>query len=144
MDSEIFWAGAWALSHLAGLIIMLVLRRRSARQLRVAIDWQRAAIDAERRDADDLVMLTRDRHRRNTALLVVTFGYLVLGVLVLSLTIRPWLSPELYSMIARTILTVGEFVWIGSAWLSVAVGDRIAQQGANVSWGRRSTMRGSS
>jgi divalent metal cation (Fe/Co/Zn/Cd) transporter len=126
MDDELFWSAVWALVHVVGLIVMLVLWRRSRRQVRVAEHWRAHAAPADHRDADDLVTLTRDRHRRNGALVVVVGGYLLLGVIVLSYTLYPWLDGMAYRVISRLILTGGEAVLIGSAWASVAVGDRIA------------------
>lgn len=125
-ESEIFWAGAWAFVHVAGFAIMLVLRRRSARQVRVAEDWQRHVPPSDQQEADDLVVLTRDRHRRNTALVIVAVSYLLLGAIVLASTIYPWLDTWVYRTLTRAILTAGEVVWVGSAWLSVTTGDRIA------------------
>lgn len=126
IPDEVLWAGAWALFHATGLAIMLVLRHRSAHQIRVAERWRDRAIPEERQEASDLVALTRDRHRRNDALVVVAAAYLALGLLVLSWTIYPWITQDTYQIVARLILTGGEVVWIGSAWLSVMVGDQIA------------------
>jgi hypothetical protein len=126
MDSELLWAVLWALVHVVGVVAVLVLRRRSARQLLVAEHWRAHAATADRQEADDLVLLTRDRHRRNGALAVVVVGYLLLGLIVVSYTLYPWLDGMAYRVISRLILTGGEAVLIGSAWASVAVGDRIA------------------
>jgi hypothetical protein len=126
LDSEAAWALAWLATHVVGVVVMLVLRGRSYRQVLVAEHWRAHAEDSERDEADKLVILTRDRHRRNNALLLVTVGYLLLGLLVFSLTLKPWLDPRLASVLSRAILTIGEAVWIASAWLSVSVGDRIA------------------
>jgi hypothetical protein len=68
MDNELLWAVLWALVHVVGVVAVLMLRRRSARQLLVAEHWRAHAATADRQEAEDLVLLTRDRHRRNGAL----------------------------------------------------------------------------
>jgi hypothetical protein len=128
LDNELFWAVIWALVHVCGVIATLVLRQRSARQLGVAEAWRAHAAPDDRQEADDLVLLTGDRHRRNGALVVVVVGYLLLGLLVLSQTISPWLDDVTYRVVSRLDLTTGEAVLIGSAWASVLVGDRIARK----------------
>jgi hypothetical protein len=125
LNSEIFWAAVWALTHLAGLVVMLILSRRSWRQLDVAHRWRRSVTTRERRDADDLIVLTHDRHRRNMGLTLAALLYLVLGLLVVSASIHPWLDPDVFTTVARLILTAGEVIWIGSAYLSVTTGDRL-------------------
>lgn len=129
LDDELFWAVLWALVHVVGMVAMLVLRHRSQRQVHVAEHWRAHAGAADRQEADDLVTLTRDRHRRNNALVILVGGDLLLGLLVLSYTVTPWLDDVWYRAISRLILTLGEAVVIGSAWLSVVVGDRIANRG---------------
>jgi divalent metal cation (Fe/Co/Zn/Cd) transporter len=126
MDNELLWAVLWALVHVIGVVAVLTLRCRSARQLLVAEHWHAHAAPADRQEAGDLVLLTRDRHRRNGALAVVVGGYLLLGLIVVSYTLYPWLDGMAYRVISRLILTIGEVVLIGSAWASVVVGDRIA------------------
>jgi hypothetical protein len=128
LDNELFWAVIWALVHVCGVIATLVLRQRSARLLGVAEAWRAHAAPDDRQEADDLVLLTGDRHRRNGALVVVVVGYLLLGLLVLSQTISPWLDDVTYRVVSRLDLTTGEAVLIGSAWASVLVGDRIARK----------------
>jgi hypothetical protein len=130
LDSDEFWAAAWALAHAVGLFAMLTLRHRSLRQVHVAEHWRAHAAPGEREEADDLVMLTRDRHRRNNALTIVIGGYFLLGVLVVSVAIEPWLDPALYRAASRLILIGGEAVLIGSAWISVRVGDQLARSAA--------------
>lgn len=132
MNEEVFWAGAWALCHVVGFVVMFILRQRSKRQLQVAREWKRIAIPEDQEEADELIVLTSDRHRRNESLLLVAFGYLMLGFIVLTFTIEPWMSPDIYKIISRTILTGGEIVWIGSAWMSVATGDRITARKRDV------------
>lgn len=132
LDSELMWAAIWALVHVLGVAAVLVLRRRSARQLRVAEHWRAHAAPGDRQEADDLVLLTRDRHRRNGSLVVVIGGYLVLGLLVLSYTAYPWIDEATYRAISRLLLVIGEIVMVGSAWASVLVGDRIAHKTTRV------------
>lgn len=127
LDSEVFWALLWALVHVVGVTAIVVLRQRSRRQVRVAERWLAHAGSGDRQEAADLVILTRDRHRRNNALVIVVGSYLLLGILVLSYTVHPWLDADWYRIVSRLILTVGEAVLIGSAWASVVVGDRIAR-----------------
>ena len=127
MTGDVFWAGMWALAHAVGLVVMLVLRQRSARQVRVAERWRGRAAAGDREEAEVLVALTRDRHRRNEALAVVAGIYLALGLLALSVTLAPWLRGDAYRTIARATLVIGELIWIGSAWASVTTGDRIAR-----------------
>jgi hypothetical protein len=129
IDSEETWAVLWALVHVVGMVVMLMLRSRSQRQVHVAEHWRAHAAPADHQEADDLVTLTRDRHRRNGALVILVSSDLLLGLLVLSYTITPWLDAIWYRAISRLILTAGEAVVVGSAWISVAVGDRIAQRG---------------
>jgi hypothetical protein len=130
LDSELFWAVVWALIHVAGVIAVLVLRSRSQRQLRIAEHWREQAAPPDRQEADDLVLLTRDRHRRNGVLVAVVGGYLLLGVLVLSYALDPWLDGAAYRVISRLILVGSEVALIGSAWASVVVGDQIARRTA--------------
>jgi hypothetical protein len=128
LDSEEFWAVLWALTHIGGAIIMLRLRSRSVRQVHVAERWVTEGKFEDPQDATDLLRLTRDRHRRNNALSVVLCSYLVLGLLVLSMTFYEWLDPITYRALSRLILTGGEVVLVGSAYLSVMVGDDLAKQ----------------
>jgi hypothetical protein len=127
VDDELFWAVIWMLVHVIGIIAMLTLRSRSVRQVHVAEHWAEHAAPADQQEAHDLVLLTRDRHRRNNALVIVVGGFSLLGLLVLSYAIYPWIDGTWYRIISRLILTIGEAVMIGSAWLSVIVGDRISQ-----------------
>jgi PDZ domain-containing secreted protein len=127
---NLFWSILWALTHLIGVVVTVVLRRRSGQQLRVARGWQAAAAPGERQEALDLVEVTRDRHRRNGALVITAVSYFALGVMVVSFVISPWLSLETYVVVNRVILTIGEWIWIGSAWMSVRVGDRITSDKA--------------
>jgi hypothetical protein len=128
LDREEFWAVVWALTHVVGVIIMLRLRSRSDRQVQVAERWAIRGEFDDPQDADDLVRLTKDRHRRNNALVIVTSSHLLLGIVVLSVTFYQWLDPIWYRATSRLILTASDAVLIGSAWLSVAVGDKLANQ----------------
>lgn len=136
MNEEVFWAGAWALCHVVGFIVMFILRQRSKKQLQVAQNWKKVALPEDMEEADELIILTSDRHRRNESLLLVAFGYFMLGFIVLTWTIQPWMSLDAYKIVNRTILTGGEIVWIGSAWMSVATGDRITKRKRDVKLNR--------
>jgi hypothetical protein len=128
LDSEEFWAVVWALTHVIGVIAMLKLRSRSVRQVHVAERWATRKEFDDPQDAEDLVRLTRDRHRRNNALVVVVCSDLALGLLVLSMTFFDWLDPITYRAVSRLILTGGEATLIVSAWMSVIVGDQLSER----------------
>src|SRR5678816_207703 len=127
LNSELFWVLVWALVHIPGLIAMVVLRRRSLQQLRVAERWHSQAAITDQPDARDLVLLTQDRHRRNGALVIVISGYLLLGILALIATLTE-LNGDWYIISARVLLVGGEIVLVGSAWMSVLTGDQIVSR----------------
>lgn len=123
-----FWALAWVGAHAAGLAIMLTLWSRSRQQVRVARRWRaRKAGTADQEESIDLVVMAEDRHRLYSALTLAAGGYLLLGLIVVSMPFLMWLSLDVYRTLTRAILVGGEAIWIVAAWLSVRVGDRLAR-----------------
>jgi hypothetical protein len=127
-DSEELWSAAWMLTHVVGLVVMVILSRRSARQVQVSEHWLARAESRDKPDALDLVTMTSDRHRLYMAMTFTAGLYLVVGLLVFSQTVEPWLSMPSYRLINRTLLTIGEVTWIAAAWLSLATGEHLSRE----------------
>jgi Mg2+/citrate symporter len=127
MTEQLITTTIWALIHVIGLAVMLVLRQRSRQQLQATEWWRDHAEEKDQQEAADLVVLARDRHRLVTALTLAAGSYLVLGVLALSMLALAWTTPLVYQVLARIILIGGEVVWIGAAYLSVLTGDRLSR-----------------